>query len=106
MTTGKPKRRGSSVYHAYRCTSPGHPTKIVFAAGIWSAVGVLLQWRALNGVSEDVPLTVDPSWAGNLDGVARDHIEAACGRCRRPGIGARYRADMGWGTELPRDERE
>lgn len=31
---------GEPLYKAYRITSPAHETKIVFAAGVWSAVGV------------------------------------------------------------------
>lgn len=96
----KDRPKGDPTYKAYRVTSPAHESKIVFAAGIWSAVGVLLQWRVANGIGE-VPFTLDPWWASELTGVARDHIDEARAWCRSPGLGTRYRADVGWGIVAP-----
>jgi hypothetical protein len=105
MTMGRNKRnsevfREEPPYKAYRITTPGHETKIVFAAGIWSAVGALLQWRSANGIGE-VGFTLDPEWARSLEGVAREHIYEARSHCDEPRIGARYRADVGWGLRHP-----
>lgn len=94
----KPRKEPS--YKAYRITSPSHETKIVFAAGIWSAVGALLQWRVANGIKE-VGFSLDPEWAHSLEGVAREHIYHARAHCKGPRIGARYRADVGWGLMAP-----
>jgi hypothetical protein len=88
------------VYEAYRVTSPGHETRIVFAAGIWSAVGVLLQWRVANGIGQ-VGFHLDPTWAEGLEGVARKHIDEARALCLEPRIGTRYRADVGWALMGP-----
>lgn len=102
------KKRGrpnDPTYKAYRVTSPAHGSKIVFAAGIWSAVGMLLQWRVANGIGE-VPFTLDPTWAQQLTGIARKHIDEARAFCREAGIGTSYRADMGWGIGGPDDERD
>ena len=101
MTMSRKKRtsrapRKEPPYKAYRITSPGHETKIVFAAGIWSAVGALLQWRVANGIDQ-VGFTLDPEWTHGLQGIAREHIYEARSRCDQPRIGARYRADVGWG---------
>ena len=97
MAKSKIKSPGAKayLYKAYRITSPVHDTKIVFASGIWSAVGVLLQWRYANDIGE-VAFAVDPDWASELTGVGREHIDEAQARCRGPGIGVRYRADIGW----------
>ena len=84
------------LYRAYRVTSPAHETKIVFAAGMWSAVGALLRWQKANGIGE-VPFAIDPDWASKLTGVARQHVDDARRWCRAPGVGVRYRADCGWG---------
>lgn len=94
-------RRNEPVYKAYRVTSSGHETRIVFASGIWSAVGVLLQWRVASGIGE-VGFHLDPSWADGLEGVARQHIDEARALCREPRIGTRYRADFGWALMGPR----
>jgi len=91
---------GEAAYKAYRVTSPSHETKIVFAAGIWSAVGVLLQWRTANGIGQ-VGFNLDPEWAASLTGVARQHLDDARSWCRGPSIGARYRADVGWALKDP-----
>lgn len=101
MTMSRNKRnsetpREEPPYNAYRITSSGHETKIVFAAGIWSAVGLLLQWRTAHGIGE-VGFHLDPDWASSLKGIARQHIEAARRWCRGPRIGVMYRADSGWG---------
>lgn len=99
--TSKAGRRPKEPpYKAYRITSPGHETRIVFAAGIWSAVGALLQWRAANGIDQ-VGFTLDPEWAKGLEGVARQHIDEARSLCREPRIGTRYRADAGWALMSP-----
>lgn len=100
----KARRDASHPYNAYRITSPAHETKIVFAGGMWSAVGVLLQWRVANGIGE-TPFAVDPTWAMQLTGVARQHIDEARAWCREPGLGTRYRADCGWGIRGPWNER-
>lgn len=106
MTRNKSKHGNREfLYMAYRVTSPDHETKIVFAAGIWSAVGVLLQWRYANEIGE-VPFTVDPTWATGLTGVARQHLDAARASCRAAGIGTRYRADAGWGIAVYPYEHE
>lgn len=89
-----------TAYKAYRITSPSHETKIVFAAGIWSAVGVLLKWRAANGISQ-VGFNLDPNWAATLTGIARQHVDDARSWCRGPSIGAMYRADIGWALKDP-----
>ena len=102
MNTSKPKPADKEpAYKAYRVTSPGQETKIVFAAGIWSAVGVLLQWRVANGIGQ-VGFHLDPDWATGLTGVARQHINEARSFCRGPRIGIMYRADMGWGLAGPK----
>ncbi len=98
-----PKR--ATTYNAYRVTSPAHEPKIIFAAGTWSAVGMLLQWRVANGIGE-VPFSVDPAWAASLIGIGRQHIDEARASCRQAGIGMRYRADTGWGIGGPDDERD
>jgi len=92
------------LYKAYRITSPSHHPQIVFAAGGWSAVGVLLQWHRANGIGE-VPFTLDPGWAAQLIGVARQHIDEAQSTCRSPGMGVRYRADVGWAIASPVEPR-
>lgn len=93
-------KREQPAYKAYRITSPGHETRIVFAAGIWSAVGVLLQWRIANGIDQ-VGFNLDPEWAQGLQGVALKHIDDARSRCHEPRIGVRYRADVGWALMGP-----
>jgi hypothetical protein len=98
----RPRQQRPSAYNAYRVTSPCHETKVIFAAGLWSAVGFLLQWRKANGIGE-VPLKVDPTWAHTLTGVGRQHVEGACS-LRRLGMGVCYRADIGWGVGGPDDE--
>lgn len=95
---------GEAAYKAYRVTSPSHETKIVFATGIWSAVGVLLNWRTANGIGQ-VGFNLDPEWAVNLEGVARQHIDEACSWCREARIAVRYRADVGWGLADPLFQR-
>lgn len=101
MSRSKHKaKQDEPAYKAYRITSPGHETKIVFAAGIWSAVGVLLRWRGANGIGE-VGFNLDPEWATKLEGVARQHIDNARSWCTEPRIGTMYRADMGWGLMDP-----
>lgn len=107
MGKNKAKGRGAEhpLYNAYRITSPAHEAKVVFAAGIWSAVGVLLQWRVANGIGDE-PFTLDRSWASRMTGVARQHIDDARPRCRGPGLGTRYRADAGWGIASPINDRD
>ena len=104
----KAKRTGSgqpSPYKVYRVTSPGHQTRVVLASGMWSAVGVLLQWRAANDI-EEVPFTIDPTWAASLTKVARQHIEDVCGRCTEPSIATCYRAGSGWTIVRATNERD
>jgi hypothetical protein len=48
---------------------------------------------------------MDPAWAASLTGVARRHLEEACG-IGRLGLGVCYRADVGWGIGGPDDERD
>lgn len=98
--TNTKARRNEFAYNAYRVTSPGHETRIVFASGIWSAVGVLLRWREANGIGQ-VGFHLDPAWAAGLEGVARQHIDEARALCREPRMGTRYRADVGWGLMTP-----
>ena len=100
-TKSKARRtRKGPAYKAYRISSPGHETRIVFAAGIWSAVGALMQWRVANGIDE-VGFNLDPEWAKDLQGVARQHIDDARSLCEQPRIGTRYRADSGWALMGP-----
>jgi len=94
------RSKGSVVYNVYRVVSPAHETQIVFAGGIWGAVGVLLQWRAAMGIGE-VPFTIDPNWAATLCRIGRQHIDEARAACRGPCLGVRYRADDGWGLAEP-----
>jgi hypothetical protein len=104
----KSKKKGhasASAYNAYCVTSPAHEPKVIFAAGTWSAVGMLLQWRVANGIGE-VPFMLDPTWAVSLTGVGRQHIEQARAACSQAGIGVCYRADLGWGIGGPDDERD
>ena len=98
-TKTKPGRK-EPAYRAYRVTSPGHETRIIFASGIWSAVGVLLQWRVATDIGQ-VAFRLDPAWADGLEGVARQHIDEARSLCREPRIGTRYRADVGWALMGP-----
>jgi hypothetical protein len=91
-------------YNAYRVTSPAHEPKVIFAAGTWSAVGMLLQWRVTNGIGE-APFTLDPTWAASITGTGRQHIDEARASCRLARIGVCYRADLGWGIGGPKDER-
>ena len=104
MSKSARRRSTRGRYNAYRITSPAHATKIVFAAGVWSAVSMLLEWRKANGIGEE-PFALDPRWAASLTGVARQHVDEACAM-RRLGIGVCYRADLGWGVGGPDDERE
>lgn len=99
----EPKDPQHLVYNAYLITSPDHESKVVFAAGTWSAVGALLQWRVANGVQE-APFTLDPWWASGLTGVAREHLNHARSRCDRPSIGAPYSASSGWELAGPMDK--
>ncbi|HEX8583114.1 MAG TPA: hypothetical protein VF680_01730 [Allosphingosinicella sp.] len=106
MTSKRSKRPSREpLYNAYRITSPAHEAKIVFAAGTWSAVGMLLRWHFANGIGE-VPFAIDPLWATQQAGIARKHIHEARAACRQPGIGVCYRADVGWGIGGPDDERD
>lgn len=92
--------RTEPKYKAYRITSPSHETIIIFAAGIWSAVGVLMRWRDANGIDQ-VGFELDPAWATNLTGVAREHVDEARSWCHRPSMGTMYRADIGWALKDP-----
>lgn len=97
MPKGRSKRtRGAGDrYTVYRFKSSGHETKIVFAGGIWSAVGIFLQWREANGIGQ-VSFEVEPDWGTTLSRAGRQHIDEARMRCRKPSFGTSYRADVGW----------
>ena len=87
---------GSS--RAYRITSPAHEAIVVVAAGIRGAVGALRLWRNRQAIGE-ATFTVDTEWAASLNGVGRQHLEAACRMCSSPSVLTQYRAGSGWTVE-------
>lgn len=105
MSEGRSSRRREALFRAFLITSPAHETKVIFAGGTWSAVGMLLRWRTENEIGE-APFTIDPTWASRLTGTARKHLDDACGWCTEASVGVQYCAGAGWGLAGAINERD